>query len=49
LRGLFIDGKQPRTTPVIVENATETEWSVDFWTKVYGRNPDIIKKWCAKS
>jgi hypothetical protein len=28
-RGLLIDGKQPHTTPVIVENATGTEWSVD--------------------
>jgi hypothetical protein len=41
-RGLFIDGKQPHTTPVIVEIATGTEWSVDSWTKPYGKIPDII-------
>src|SRR5262249_6206525 len=27
-RGLFVDGRQPHTTPVIVENASGTEWSV---------------------
>jgi len=50
-RGLFIDGKQPHTTPVIVENASGTEWSVDSWTKAYGQNPDImtIEEWRAKS
>jgi hypothetical protein len=41
-RGLFIDGKQPHTTPVIVENADGTEWSVDSWTKAYGQSPDIM-------
>jgi hypothetical protein len=50
-RGLFIDGKQPHTTPVIVENAGGTEWSVDSWTKAYGQSPDImtITEWKAKS
>lgn len=50
-RGLFIDGKQPHTTPVIVENAGGTEWSVDSWTKAYGQNPDImtITEWKTKS
>lgn len=32
-RGLFIDGKQPHTTPVIVEIASGAQWSVD---------PDIL-------
>jgi hypothetical protein len=41
-RGLFLDGKQPHTTPVIVENASGTAWSVDSWTKAYGQNPDIL-------
>jgi hypothetical protein len=41
-RGVFIDGKQPHTTAVIVENATGTEWSVDSWTKAYGQSPDIM-------
>ena len=50
-RGLFVDGKQPHTTPVIVENATGTEWSVDSWTKAYGQSPDImtITEWKSKS
>lgn len=50
-RGLFIDGKQPHTTPVIVENASGTEWSVDSWTKAYGQSPDImtIDQWKGRS
>jgi hypothetical protein len=50
-RGVFIDGKQPHTTPVIVENKTGMEWSVDSWTKAYGQNPDImtITEWKSKS
>jgi len=50
-RGLFIDGKQPHTTPVIVEVATGTEWSVDSWTKAYGQIPDImtITEWKSRS
>jgi len=50
-RGVFVDGKQPHTTAVIVENTTGTEWSVDSWTKAYGQNPDImtISEWKAKS
>jgi hypothetical protein len=50
-RGVFVDGKQPHTTAVIVENTTGTEWSVDSWTKAYGQNPDImtITEWKSKS
>lgn len=50
-RGVFIDGKQPHTTPVIVENSTGTEWSVDSWTKAYGQSPDImtITEWKSRS
>jgi hypothetical protein len=50
-RGLFINGKQPHTTPVIVETATGTEWSVDSWTKAYGQAPDImtIGEWKSRS
>jgi hypothetical protein len=50
-RGVFVDGKQPHTTAVIVENAGGTEWSVDSWTKAYGQNPDImtISEWKTKS
>jgi hypothetical protein len=50
-RGIFVDGKQPHTTAVIVENATDTEWSVDSWTKAYGQNHDImtISEWKTKS
>jgi hypothetical protein len=50
-RGLFVDGKQPHTTPVIVEIATGTQWSVDSWTKSYGQSPDImtITEWRSKS
>jgi hypothetical protein len=50
-RGMFIDGKQPHTTAVIVENATGTEWSVDSWTRAYGQSPDImtITEWKRRS
>ncbi len=50
-RGLFLDGKQPHTTPVIVETATGTAWSVDSWTKAYGQSPDIItiSEWKSRS
>ena len=50
-RGVFVDGKQPHTTAVIVENAGGTQWSVDSWTKAYGQNPDImtIADWKSKS
>ena len=50
-RGVFVDGKQPHTTAVIVENKTGTEWSVDSWTKAYGQNPDImtIADWKSKN
>jgi hypothetical protein len=50
-RGLFVDGKQPHTTPVIVDTATGTEWTVDSWTKAYGQSPDImtITEWKSRS
>jgi hypothetical protein len=50
-RGLIIDGKQPHTTPVIVEIKTSTPYSVDSWTKAYGQSPDImtISEWKSKS
>jgi hypothetical protein len=41
-RGLFVDGRQPHTTPVIVEIASGMQWSVDSWTKAYGQSPDIL-------
>jgi len=46
-RGFVIDGKQPHTTPVIVEIASGTPWSIDSWTKAYGQSPDImtISQW----
>jgi hypothetical protein len=46
-RGFIIDGKQPHTTPVIVETAGGGQWSVDSWTHAYGEAPDIftIAEW----
>lgn len=46
-RGFIIDGKQPHTTPVIVEIANGAQWSVDSWTKAYGQSPDVmtISQW----
>jgi hypothetical protein len=41
-RGFIIDGKQPHTTPVIVETADGGQWSVDSWTHAYGEAPDIL-------
>jgi hypothetical protein len=50
-RGLIVDGKQPHTTPVIVETKTGTPYSVDSWTKAYGQSPDImtISEWKSKN
>jgi hypothetical protein len=50
-RGLILDGKQPHTTPVIVEVGSGTQWSVDSWTKAYGQSPDImtISEWKSRS
>jgi hypothetical protein len=49
-RGLIIDGRQPHTTPVIVDIATGTARSIDSWTKAYGQRPDImtISAWKSK-
>jgi hypothetical protein len=46
-RGFLIDGKQPHTTPVIVEAANGVEWSVDSWTRSYGQLPEVmpIEEW----
>jgi hypothetical protein len=46
-RGLVIDGKRPHTTPVIVEVASGTQYSVDSWTRAYGQSPEImtISEW----
>jgi hypothetical protein len=41
-RGFILDGRLPHTTPVIVEIATNEQWSVDSWTKAYGEIPDIM-------
>jgi hypothetical protein len=50
-RGFIFDGKQPHTTPVIVEIGSGTQWSVDSWTKAYGQSPDImtISQWKNRS
>jgi hypothetical protein len=50
-RGIILDGKHPHTTPVIVEIASGTQWSVDSWTKAYGGRPDImtIDEWKSRS
>ena len=50
-RGLFIDGKRPHTTPVIVEAANGSQWSVDSWTRAYGQSPEImtIAEWQRKN
>jgi hypothetical protein len=50
-RGLIVDGRQPHTTPVIVDIDSGTQWSVDSWTKAYGQSPDImtISEWESKS
>lgn len=50
-RGFIIDGKRPHTTPVIVDIADGTPWSVDSWTRAYGEIPEImpISEWKSKS
>jgi hypothetical protein len=49
-RGFLIDGRQPHTTPVIVEVANGSQWSVDSWTRAYGQSPEImtISEWQSK-
>ncbi len=46
-RGYLIDGRPPHATAVLVERATGTKWSVDAWTRSYGRAPEImpLEKW----
>lgn len=41
-RGLFIDGRYPHVTAIIVEKRTGREWAVDPWTKAPGQWPDIL-------
>ncbi len=41
-RGLILDGRQPHTTPVIIEIANGARWSVDSWTRAYGQSPEIM-------
>jgi hypothetical protein len=41
-RGLFIDGRYPHVTAIIVEKRTGNEWAVDPWGKAPGRPPDIL-------
>jgi hypothetical protein len=50
-RGFVIDGTRPHTTPVIVETANGSQWSVDSWTRAYGQSPEImtISEWQSKN
>jgi hypothetical protein len=41
-RGLFIDGRYPHVTAIIVEKRTGREWAVDPWAKAPGQQPDIL-------
>jgi hypothetical protein len=41
-RGLFIDGRPPHTTAVLVEKRSGEKWSVDAWTRGYGQAPEIM-------
>jgi hypothetical protein len=41
-RGLFIDGRYPHVTAIIVEKGSGREWAVDPWTKAPGQLPDIL-------
>lgn len=40
-RGLFIDGRPPHTTAVLIENGSGEKWAVDSWTRGYGQPPDV--------
>jgi hypothetical protein len=41
-RGLFIDGRYPHTTAVIVEKRTGSAWAIDPWPRAPGQQPDIL-------
>ncbi|MBF9234467.1 hypothetical protein [Microvirga alba] len=41
-RGLFIDGRYPHVTAIVVEKRTGREWAVDPWPKAPGQQPDIL-------
>jgi hypothetical protein len=46
-RGFLIDGRRPHATAVLHERATGIEWSVDSWTRSYGKPAEVmtLAKW----
>jgi len=50
-RGLFIDGRYPHLTAIIMEKRTGRQWAVDPWTRAPGQRPDILplERWRQES
>lgn len=46
-RGIFLDGRYPHFTAVIVDVRENVEWAVDPWRKAPGKSPDLLPldKW----
>ncbi|MGO4707128.1 hypothetical protein AB4072_15290 [Microvirga sp. 2MCAF38] len=41
-RGIFLDGRYPHFTAVIVEVADHSSWAVDPWPRAPGAKPDLL-------
>jgi hypothetical protein len=46
-RGFLIDGRRPHATAVLYERSTGVEWSIDSWTRSYGKPAEVmtLAKW----
>jgi hypothetical protein len=41
-RGNALVLQTPHNTPIIVDNATRVQWTVDLWTRGYGQAPEVL-------
>jgi hypothetical protein len=41
-RGIFIDGRYPHYTAVIVDTGAHMKWAVDPWAEAPGQRPDLL-------
>ena len=46
-RGIFLDGRYPHFTAVIIEKASGRLWAIDPWTRPPGQEPEILplRRW----
>jgi len=41
-RGNALVLQTPHNTPILVDNATKVQWTVDLWTRGYGQAPEVL-------